>query len=50
MKQTLIAVIRTLNAVTVSGADNMNRLLGCIQALESLLKELEDKDDGRQTN
>ena len=42
------AVINTLNGVTVSGRENMNRLLGSIVALEKLLASLEKpeaKDD-----
>ena len=53
MKDTLIAVIRTLNMISVSGSGNMNRLLGCIQALESMVADMskpEDKENGRQEN
>ena len=54
MKHTIQAVIRTLNQIKVSGSENLNYLLGSIQALEGVLKELdkptEDKDDGRQAN
>lgn len=48
MEQVLKAVINTLNGVTVSGRENMNRLLGSIVALEKLLASLEKpeaKDD-----
>lgn len=38
-------VITTLNRIAVSGSDNMNRLLGCIQELEKLRKEIEKHDD-----
>lgn len=31
-------VVFTLNTVTVSGKDNMDKLLGCINALESFIK------------
>ena len=44
MNETIKKVIYTLNLVEVHGADNMNRLLGCIQALESVLEE--EKDNG----
>ena len=52
MKDTLIAIIRTLNSISVSGAENMNRLLGCIQALEGIVAELSkpEEKDGRQEN
>ena len=36
-KATLKAVIRTLDTVTVSGAENMDRLLGCMRALHGVL-------------
>ena len=39
MKEMLIAVINTLNGISVQGKDNLDRLLGSIQALEKLLKE-----------
>lgn len=43
-------IIKSLNQIEVKGADNMDRLLGCIQGLERLGKELDkaegdDKDD-----
>lgn len=39
------AVINTLNKVTVSGYNNMSHLLGCIQTLDQVKKELEAKPD-----
>ncbi len=40
-------IINTLNQIEVKGKDNMDRLLGAIMALESMLqqqnKELEEK-------
>lgn len=36
-------VINTLNLVTVSGRKNLEYLLGCIQALEHVARELEAK-------
>ena len=36
-------VINTLNLITVSGRKNLEYLLGCIQALEHIAKELEAK-------
>lgn len=43
----ILAVIATLNAVEVKGEENMDRLLGCINALRQLVKE-EEKNDGKQ--
>jgi len=34
-------IIKSLNQIDVKGADNMDRLLGCIQGLERLDKELD---------
>ena len=34
-------IIKSLNQIEVKGADNMDRLLGCIQGLERLDKEME---------
>lgn len=53
MKDTLIAIIRTLNGISVCGSENLNRLLGCIQALESMVADMskpEGKENGRQEN
>lgn len=35
------AVISTLNCIEVKGKDNLDRLLGCIQTLESVAMELQ---------
>lgn len=40
MEQVLKAVINTLNGVTVSGRENMDRLLGSIVALERCVAQL----------
>ena len=40
MKETLQKVINTLNNVEVKGKANLDRLLGSIQVLESLVKEV----------
>lgn len=45
--QTLINVINTLNQITVSGFENMNKLLGCIQALDRIVKEGREKEDAK---
>ena len=42
----LRVIIKSLNMVEVKGADNMDRLLGCIQGLELLDREL-DKEVGK---
>ena len=42
----LRVIIKSLNMVEVKGADNMDRLLGCIQGLERLDREL-DKEVGK---
>lgn len=39
MNELLRMVVRTLNTIPVSGAENMSKLLGCINALESIMKE-----------
>lgn len=38
-KTTLNAVIRTLDTVTVSGAQNMDKMLGCMQVLKTMTEE-----------
>lgn len=52
MKDTLIAIIRTLNGISVCGSENLNRLLGCIQTLERVVAEMSkpEEKDGRQEN
>lgn len=39
----LRGVLYTLGLIQVSGKDNLDRLLGCMQMLETILKE---RDDG----
>lgn len=48
MKETIEAVLKTLNSMPVQGKNNMEKMLGCILALESLLKELrqDETDNG----
>ena len=36
MNETIDKIIYTLNLVEVHGADNMSRLLGCIQELQKM--------------
>lgn len=35
----IAAVVKTLGSISVSGKDNMSKLLGCIQALETMLAQ-----------
>ena len=42
-KQTIAAVIRTLNSISVRGKDNIDMLLGSILALEGMLNEAESE-------
>lgn len=55
MRETIRAIITTLNGVEVRGKSNLDRLLACINALESLeagltpaatTKEKEDAENG----
>lgn len=44
--QMLQMVVATLNAVEVKGKENLSRLLGCINVLESIInKEEETKEE-----
>jgi len=45
-KAKIEVVLKTLDTISVRGRDNIDMLLGCILALESVLKE-EAKDDGK---
>jgi hypothetical protein len=36
-RQTLLALLATLNSVTVQGEDNLNKLLACIQTVRKAL-------------
>lgn len=38
-KQLIFNIINTLEQVEVHGSANLNRLLGCIQALESIIQQ-----------
>lgn len=37
-------IINTLNTIKVSGKDDLQKLLGCILALESLINDTEEKE------
>lgn len=41
MTEILKAVITTLNSIDVRGKSNMDRMLGCINALEQTVRALE---------
>lgn len=43
---TLEQIIETLNTISVSGRENLDKLLGCIIALEAM--ERRDDDAGQQ--
>ena len=43
-KKLLVRIRNTLNGIEVRGTENLNGLLGCIQALDSLIAE-EDEDN-----
>lgn len=48
-KNIIKSIVTTLETVSVSGKDNLSKLLGCISALESLLRkqpEQEERDGG----
>lgn len=47
MKETIRAIITTLNCVEVRGKSNLDRMLACINALEALEASMttEDKED-----
>lgn len=40
----LVAIKNTLNLINVSGQDNMQRILGCIQAVDEVVKALKERD------
>lgn len=44
-KQTILAMISTLNAVEVRGKENLDRILGCIVTLEDALKDKEEQEE-----
>lgn len=49
-KKTIEAVLRTLDAVTVSGRKNMDMLLGCILTLEKLVNDSEEASEKEADN
>lgn len=49
MTEKLIAVLNVLNKVEVKGKNNLDRLLGCIQALEEAVLELQITESQKET-
>ena len=45
-KRLLARIRATLNGIEVRGTENLNGLLGCIQALDSLVAEEEEDNAG----
>ena len=45
-KNTILAVRQALERIEVHGSGNLDLLLGCIQALDRLLAETEEVNDG----
>ena len=43
MDNRLYALKKTLNEIEVHGSENMDRLLGCIQTIEKMIKEGENE-------
>lgn len=43
--KTIARIIYTINQVDVRGKENMDKLLGCIQALEGLQERLKDEKE-----
>lgn len=50
MRNTINRIIATLNGVEVKGKDNLDRLLGSIQALELLRDSMKEDTNGGQKN
>lgn len=51
MDTTLIKlVVSTLNSVEVKGKDNLDKLLGCINALESVVQIMEKAEPSPKEN
>lgn len=47
----IATIISTLDSVEIHGKDNMSKLLGCINALESILsQENTEAEDGGEIN
>ena len=45
MNEILQAVVFTLNEIEVHGADNMSKLLGCINALTEIINQPKDGEE-----
>lgn len=46
----LTTMLNTLDKIEVHGAENLSRMLGAIEATENMLKHVEVKDSGRQSD
>ena len=46
----VLVTINTLNQVTVNGKKNLDYLLGSIQTLEQVKRELEENANGEETD
>lgn len=44
------AIVETLNEVEVKGSANMSKLLGCINALNEILSQPKNDEDGEEVN
>lgn len=44
MKRDLIALQHTLNRIQVSGENNLNMLLGCIQKINAMIAQQNEED------
>lgn len=49
-KELIIRVINTLDQITVSGAANMDKLLGCILALRKIVSDNAQPENGQPDN
>ena len=48
-KKLLRNIINTLESIEIKGRDNMDKLLGCINALESMIKLMEAERKSEET-
>lgn len=45
IRNKLTAVYKTLDSMEVTGRKNVEKLLGCMMAVESILKDINDRKD-----
>ena len=48
-KRLIRNVVFTLNTVSVAGSENLDKLLGCIQVLNGLLKDSPKENEGGES-